>query len=106
MKQDKLVLEATGVRYYSQIDEASFFAWLDKISCVDNYAGKAETLYVTVDRNKVSDICLRELIALFFRYGVDMKQLSRFSSDANRAWFEHPKAYWHDRVFGDAKLDV
>jgi hypothetical protein len=103
MKQDKLVLEATGVRYYSQIDEASFFAWLDQIPCVDGYAGRGETLYITVDHTKTNDDCLRELIALFFRYGVDMKQLSIFSSNTNRAWFESPKAYWYDRVFGDAK---
>jgi hypothetical protein len=103
MRQNKLVLEATAVRYYSQFDEASFFAWLDRIPCVDGYTGRGETLYITVDRNKTSDDCLRELVALFFRYGVDMKQLSIFSSDTNRAWFESPNAYWYDRVFTSAK---
>src|SRR5919108_2014547 len=34
------------------------------------------------------------------RYRVDMSQLSIFSSDSNRSWFEDPKADWHDSVFG------
>lgn len=27
---DHVVLKATGVRYYSELDEAAFFEWLDK----------------------------------------------------------------------------
>jgi hypothetical protein len=100
MKPEKVVLAATGVRYYSEGDEAAFFGWLDKIPCVDHYTGSGETLYITVSCKQMSEVCLRELIALFFRYRVDMKQLSVFSSAANRAWFKNPEAYWYNGVFG------
>ncbi len=49
----------------------------------------------------IPDEDLRELIALFYRYKVDMKQLEIFLNNDNQAWFyEGKKAYWHKRVFG------
>lgn len=37
--------------------------------------------------------------ALCQRYGIDMRQLARFETSANRAWFRDPAKYWHDAVF-------
>ena len=31
---NKFELQATAVKYYSKLDEAAFFGWLDKIECV------------------------------------------------------------------------
>lgn len=42
---------------------------------------------------------LRQLLALCQRYGVNMRQLVRFETSANRAWFRDPAKYWHDAVF-------
>jgi len=48
----------------------------------------------------VSDADLRELIALFKRYNVSMKQLGQLKTDKNQHWFEgNETAYWHLDVF-------
>jgi len=44
---------------------------------------------------------MRELLALFYRYKIDMKQLQIFLNKNNKQWFQdNTKAYWHRRVFG------
>ena len=44
---------------------------------------------------------LREILALFYRYKIDMKQLVVFLNNKNKMWFfDPPKGYWHRRVFG------
>jgi len=48
-------------------------------------------------RDRPGDDDLRELFALFFRYGVDMRQLAPFGE---AQWARSPAAYWHERVFG------
>lgn len=50
---------------------------------------------------KIVDNDLRELLALFYRYKIDMKQLRVFLNEQNKEWFYgRPKGYWHYRVFG------
>ena len=43
---------------------------------------------------------LRSLLALCYRYGVDMWQLAKFETAANRSWFRAPRAFWYKAVFG------
>lgn len=99
---EQLVLTAKRVRYYSENDESAFFEWLDKIPCVARYKGELDVLSIYIDREKVDEFALRELLSLFRRYGVGMKQLIVFDSDAYASWFRDPRKYWHLAVFGDA----
>jgi len=46
--------------------------------------GSGEELYVNVDKSKITEIDLREILALFYRYDVDMKQLGDFLNDENK----------------------
>ncbi len=94
-----IVLEATSVMYFSDGDEAAFFAWLDKISSVDSYKGRGSTLYIKVNATAVDANDLREIIALFHRYGVDLRQLAVFDRK-KFSWFRRKNAYWHEDVFG------
>ncbi len=93
------VLEATLVRYYHENDERAFFEWLSRIKCVKGFDGRGTTLFITLSR-KPNDNDLRELLAFFYRYKIDMRQLARFENDLNRAWFRDRRAYWYRRVFG------
>ena len=97
------VLVATGVTYYHQNDEAAFFEWLDRIGCVDNYRGEDRSLFITLRRRPTkNDLC--ELLALFFRYSIEITQLVRFETKSNRHWLRDPQTYWHHRMYGEGAL--
>ena len=90
--------------YFSQGDEESFWHRLQSIKCVKAFEGKGNDYYITLARAP-GNADLRELIALFFRYDVNMRSLAAFQTDRNAKWFaENRKAFWHSRVFGKTKL--
>lgn len=93
-------LVATSVTYYSSLDENAFFQWLDRIGCVAGYEGRGLDLTITLGRTP-NDEELREIIALFYRYGVDMRQLASFSKERGRAWFRRQGMFWREAVFGN-----
>jgi hypothetical protein len=80
-------LIASEVLFFSACDEDAFFAWLDKLNCIIEYCGEGIALHITLNVALLDDSSLRELLALFFRYGVEMTQLARFATDVNCAWF-------------------
>jgi|GEM_PF-2254488 len=83
MEEIKLVCKKVG--FCSDFDEDAFFEWLKKISCISRIEGFGEELYINVDRSKFTEMDLREMLALFYRYDVDMKQLEIFLSDENKS---------------------
>lgn len=93
-------LACQAVMFYSQGDELSFFKWIDSINCIKKFEGVGDTMHLTVKKHKISDRCLRELIALFYRYKIDMSQLEVFLNDKNKEWFyDRKKMFWHKKVF-------
>jgi hypothetical protein len=88
--------------FYSQLDEASFFKWLESIAGVRKVVGTRDGLMVSLRSPRLSQPALRDLIALHFRYNLPMHTLAQFETAENRAWFRAPHMYWHDRVFGSA----
>ncbi len=100
MKQDRIVLKVHNMEYLSRLDEDMFFEWLGKLSCVQNCEGVGDGLQITVSTSKVDDACLRELIALFYRYQIGLKQLAVFQDDKRRKWFSDSHKYWFSEVFG------
>lgn len=102
MKKIKLVCEK--VVFYSDFDEDAFFEWLKKISCVSNVEGFGEELYIDINKDEFTEMNLREILALFYRYNVDMKQLSSFLDKSNKEWFfDNEEAFWHKKVFQSEK---
>ena len=93
-------LEATEVRFFSQGDEGAFFGWLDKLLFVERYEGRGRTLYISVNSVAVDEDGLREMLALFRRYGVGLRQLASFDRDEFADWFRNEQAYWYKDVFG------
>jgi hypothetical protein len=94
------ILACKRVRYGSQGDETAFFDWIGRISCVTKFEGSGDTLFLYVRGARISDDNLRELLALFYRYRVPMKQLAQFENPRNRTWFPRPGMYWFARVWG------
>jgi hypothetical protein len=86
--------------YGSQRDEAAFFYWLKRIPGVFAVTGSVRTLTVRIEGRRLSDEALREFLALFRRYRIEMRQLARFETTANRRWFRKRSAYWYRGVFG------
>ena len=92
------VLVASHVQYFSQDDERAFFEWLGRLKCVDSFEGVVADLFITLKRTPTKDD-LRELIALFYRYEIDLKQFIGFETRSTRSWLRNAEAYWHTRMF-------
>ncbi|RZI62653.1 MAG: hypothetical protein EOP37_01480 [Rubrivivax sp.] len=95
----KILLEATGVRFYSQYDEAVFFKWLRDLPCVVNFEGRGLTVFITVRLEALDEDALRDLLALFHRYGIEKRQLAQFDRAEFSDWFRSPVAYWYSEIF-------
>ena len=80
----KEILHTRSVRYLSEGDEDIFFDWLNRIECVTSISGMGDLLTIEVERSAITDECLRELIALFSRYQVDLSQLANLATDEDR----------------------
>lgn len=78
-----------------------FFTWIQNIKSIIRYDGIGDELYLYFESSVIPDQGLREIIGLFYRYKVDMKQLAVFLNKKNKTWFyDAPKGYWHRRIFG------
>ena len=85
--------------FFSHLDEEMFFVALTKISAVKKIEGRSKSgLHVSI-RSRPSDKALRELLGLFFRFGIDMRELAQFLTEENRSWFHGQEKYWFKKVF-------
>jgi hypothetical protein len=91
-----------GPTYFSAGDESAFFAWLSSIPCVADITGQSRDLHIRL-RRMPSNADLRELVALLYRYKMDMRPLAAMKTPRNTKWFADPKAYWHAKLFGKHK---
>lgn len=99
-----ITLVAREVMYFSAGDEHCFFAWLDRIAAVKSVRGRGRDVAIELDENACTDADLRELLALFHRYGVELQQLRQLITNANAHWFrDNQRTYWHDAVFGASR---
>jgi hypothetical protein len=89
-----------GPTFFSVSDERLLFEWFERIGCVSSVSGRGRELVVQLKSTKISNRDLREFLALFRRYGLDMQKLAQFENARNREWFaNNPKAYWYKHVF-------
>lgn len=87
-------LDCSGVRFGSPRDEKHLFHWAMEIPGALRW--EQDTLVV---RSRLSEASLRELLALFSRYGISMAQLAQLENEKNSNWFRAPHMYWHKQVF-------
>lgn len=95
------ILVVRGPTYFSQQDEDVFFGWLQSIGCVDRVVGRLRSLHILLKRPP-SEAQLRELLALFQRYRLNMRPLAVLKTNRNARWFADPQKYWFRKVFGAA----
>lgn len=93
-----VTLVATSVKYRSANDERSFFEWIERIHGVEGVKGIGRELHVEV-RTDIDEIDLRDIIALFFRYGVDLTQIPRAFSVEKYPWLVKEGMYWFSAMF-------
>jgi hypothetical protein len=93
-------LEAADVRFFSQGDESAFFVWLNGLPFVEGYEGRGRILSVLVNSAAVDEDGLREMLALFRRYGIALRQLAIFDRDEFADWFRDERTYWYNDIFG------
>jgi len=90
-------------RYYSQADEDAFFERLKNLPCVKSIVGMPDGLHIALKRPP-SEEQLRELIALLYRYDLDMTPLAALTTARNEAWFARDRrAFWHRKVFAQRR---
>ena len=100
MTNQQTVLEATSITYYSRLDEDAFFGWLSKIEAVEEFKGSGKTLFIKVNPNHIDQAAMNDLIGLFFRYGVDLAQLTPLIRPQFEEWARDTDMYWHEAMFG------
>lgn len=92
-------IKVQGPTYLSQNDETAMFEWLGRIAVVREVTGKGRDLIIVLN-GAPTDNQLRDLLALFFRYGMDMTPLAALRTAKNHAWLSDPSNYWFEAVFG------
>lgn len=92
MTERSLQVVATGVRYYTDLDERAFFEWLDRMPFVSGYHGVGRDLFIDLNRNPTYED-LWEIIGFCRRYGVDINQLEKFVAEDNRGWLPEEIAW-------------
>lgn len=65
--------------YWSEYDEQVHFDWMRRVACVRDVRGVGSRVYLDVDEAAANDEDVRELIAVYFRYGGDLRQLLKLA---------------------------
>src|SRR4051794_2943089 len=84
------VLRCKSVWFFATADEKAFFGFAEGIKAVRDVSGEGDEILLRVV-SRPSQASLRDLIALFYRYNIEMSQLRRFCIPSNRHWFRDPQ---------------
>lgn len=74
------------------------FEWLAKMIFLE-VEGSGSDLVLRLARGPSGDE-LRDLVAIFKRYGLNMRHLAALRTSKNEGWFASQKTYWFPDVFG------
>lgn len=99
MKKYKIILVCKRVKFFASHDEDAFFEWMKKLSCIIDFIGDRDVLYIYITNKKISDTELRSLIAMYRRYKMPLKQLEPLINDKNRDLFEWCKTGFSINVY-------
>ncbi|EQB33305.1 hypothetical protein [Sphingobium ummariense] len=102
MANEQHQIIATDILFYHDSDERAFFEWIDRMSFVQESCGIGSDIFIRFNRFPTDDD-LWELIGFCRRYQVEMTQLKKFLTDANREWFLNPEMFWFTQIFGSSE---
>jgi len=91
-------LEIYSLTFYSPRDEENLFSWLGSVAAIKEIKGSGDSIFVKV-AVPIEDDDLSEIIAIFTRYGVNMKQLAVFD-DGRFPWLKRKGMFWYELIFG------
>jgi hypothetical protein len=72
-----------GTVYWSEGDERAHIEWMQRIPCVQDVRGQGTRVFLSISEDKVSADDIRELSAIYRRYGGDAAQLDRLNGSKN-----------------------
>jgi hypothetical protein len=84
------------VTFYSQGDELSFFEFARRIKGIRKVEGVGDEIHIHISA-RLSDASLRDILGLFHRYKIEMRQLRRFETLKNRDWFRNKRSFGSKR---------
>ncbi len=96
---NQIYLTCKRVIYYSILDEEMFFEWLKKIKCISNIEGAKDELYLDLIDKDMTYEDMKNFIAIFYRYKIDMTQLAKFINKYNI----DAALPWQEEICFDAK---
>lgn len=74
--------------------------WLEGIEAIENIEGVGREIHLSFKCKTLSDDTLRDLIAIMYRYKIDMRCLAKFLNKSNESWLRDKKMYWYEQIFG------
>jgi hypothetical protein len=83
--------------FFSVEDEDYFFKWIYSLAAFKDMKGAGRELRLTLKSSRLSKKDQRKLLAVFFRYNIDMRVLRTLLEPAEQ-W--PSKAFWFKTVFG------
>lgn len=86
-------------KFYSQIDENTFFSWLKSIESVGHLKGRNVYLDIEI-RETISELCFYELLSVLRRYRIRYDNLKYLENDDNKSWLRDEDAYWYEKLYG------
>ena len=95
---------ATDVAYYGRLDEDLFFEGLYRNPAFKSVKGIHRTLLIRIDARRLTWEATYDLVALFYRYGIDLKELSKIAVGRRREWIEPWLGYIDGTIVDDRNL--
>jgi len=95
-------LTAKEVNFYSEKDEKYFFKWMSKIKSIDRFEGYFDSVDIYVSKADLNECDLKEIIALFVRYGIDMQQFRKFDDTVFFDLLDDEGKYWYAHIFSSS----
>jgi hypothetical protein len=96
MSESTNYLTCKRVSFYAPKDEDMFFEWIANLPCIEKFEGAGDELYLDLVDRELDYEDIKDLIALFYRYKINMKQLGRLLNEKNKDAFEP----WRKKIFG------
>ena len=85
--------------FLSNLDEARFFEAIISNPATVSVRGIERSLEINIDKRKLSNDNLRELIALLFRYQVALGPLAEIANGPRHTWIRDSDYYWYTSMF-------
>jgi|GEM_PF-802076 hypothetical protein len=96
---NKLVFK--DIKFYCQKDRLAFFEWIKRLEYVHDVIETDQEVIIDLFNGDLNQLELFDLIALFHRYKVDLRQLQKLVRPSNRRWLMKRRVQRYKEIFGE-----